>query len=72
MPERKRVAVVGAGITGLATARFVAQAGLAALFAGEAEVIPGALNKISSKLTGLVPKFLTEKIAAGIYEKHLK
>lgn len=50
----------------------VAQAGIVALLAGEAEVIPGALNKISSKLTGLVPKALTEKIAAGIYEKHLK
>ncbi|MDF7814293.1 SDR family oxidoreductase [Hymenobacter sp. YC55] len=50
----------------------VAQAGIAALLAGEAEIIPGALNKISSKLTGLVPKALTEKIAAGIYEKHLK
>jgi short-subunit dehydrogenase len=50
----------------------VAQAGITALLAGEAEVIPGALNKISSKLTGLVPKALTEKIAAGIYEKHLK
>jgi short-subunit dehydrogenase len=50
----------------------VAQFGIAALLAGEAEVIPGALNKISSKLTGLVPKALTEKIAAGIYEKHLK
>ena len=50
----------------------VAQAGIAALLAGEAELIPGALNKISSKLTGLVPKSITEKIAAGIYEKHLK
>jgi short-subunit dehydrogenase len=50
----------------------VAQAGIAALLAGEAEIIPGALNKISSKLTGLVPKALTEKIAAGIYEKYLK
>ncbi|WBA40934.1 SDR family NAD(P)-dependent oxidoreductase [Hymenobacter canadensis] len=50
----------------------VAHAGIAALLAGEAELIPGALNKISSKLTGLVPKSITEKIAAGIYEKHLK
>ncbi|MBO0361108.1 SDR family oxidoreductase [Hymenobacter sp. BT186] len=50
----------------------VAQFGIGALLAGEAEVIPGALNKISSKLTSLVPKALTEKIAAGIYEKHLK
>ncbi|QNH62511.1 SDR family NAD(P)-dependent oxidoreductase [Hymenobacter sediminicola] len=50
----------------------VAQAGIAAMLAGEAELIPGALNKVSAHLTGLVPKSLTEKIAAGIYEKHLK
>ncbi|MBC8082464.1 MAG: SDR family oxidoreductase [Hymenobacter sp.] len=50
----------------------VAQAGIAALLAGEAEIIPGTLNKISSALTALVPKALTERIAAGIYEKHLK
>ncbi len=49
----------------------VAQAGVVALLAGEAEVIPGALNKVSAALTALVPKKLTEKIAAGIYEKHL-
>lgn len=54
------------------TAAQVAQFGIAALLAGEAEVIPGALNKVSARLTSLVPKALTEKIAAGIYEKHLK
>ncbi|PJJ53055.1 SDR family NAD(P)-dependent oxidoreductase [Hymenobacter chitinivorans] len=50
----------------------VAKFGVTALLAGEAEVIPGALNKVSAKLTSLVPKSLTEKIAANIYEKHLK
>ncbi|UPL48850.1 SDR family NAD(P)-dependent oxidoreductase [Hymenobacter sublimis] len=50
----------------------VAEAGITALLAGEAEVIPGALNKVSAALTSLVPKGLTERIAAGIYEKHLK
>ncbi|MET4105773.1 SDR family oxidoreductase [Hymenobacter sp. UYP22] len=50
----------------------VARAGIAALLAGEAELIPGALNKVSATLTSLVPKSLTERIAAGIYEKHLK
>ena len=50
----------------------VAEIGVRALLAGEAEVIPGALNKVSAKLTSLVPKSLTERIAAGIYEKHLK
>ncbi|SDY17482.1 SDR family NAD(P)-dependent oxidoreductase [Hymenobacter psychrophilus] len=49
----------------------VAQAGIQALLAGEAEVIPGALNKVSATLTRFVPKSLTERIAAGIYEKHL-
>ncbi|MCB2406601.1 SDR family NAD(P)-dependent oxidoreductase [Hymenobacter lucidus] len=50
----------------------VAQAGIVAMLAGEAEVIPGALNKVSARLTGFVPKSITEKIAANIYEKHLK
>ncbi|RYU77980.1 SDR family NAD(P)-dependent oxidoreductase [Hymenobacter persicinus] len=50
----------------------VARAGVEAMLAGEAEVIPGALNRISAKLTSFVPKAMTEKIAAGIYEKHLK
>ncbi|GGG38075.1 short-chain dehydrogenase [Hymenobacter glacieicola] len=54
------------------TAEQVAEAGIAALLAGEAEIIPGALNKVSAALTSLVPKGLTERIAAGIYEKHLK
>ncbi|MBX0291620.1 SDR family NAD(P)-dependent oxidoreductase [Hymenobacter sp. HSC-4F20] len=50
----------------------VAEFGIAAMLAGEAEVIPGALNKVSAALTSLVPKGITERIAAGIYEKHLK
>ncbi|GGF00918.1 SDR family NAD(P)-dependent oxidoreductase [Hymenobacter cavernae] len=50
----------------------VAQIGTTAMLAGEAEVIPGALNKISAALTSFVPKAVTEKIAAGLYEKHLK
>ncbi|WP_375418871.1 SDR family NAD(P)-dependent oxidoreductase [uncultured Hymenobacter sp.] len=49
----------------------VAEAGVAGLLAGEAEIIPGLLNKVSAGLTSLVPKSLTEKIAAGIYEKYL-
>ena len=53
------------------TAPAVAEAGLQALFAGEAEIIPGLLNKVSAGLTSVVPKGLTEKIAAGIYEKYL-
>ena len=46
----------------------VAKAGIEALLAGQAEVIPGPLNSISAMLTRFVPKSLTERIAAGIYE----
>ncbi|ALD22323.1 SDR family NAD(P)-dependent oxidoreductase [Hymenobacter sp. DG25A] len=53
------------------TADQVAHAAITALFAGQAEVIPGALNRLSAGLTRVVPKDLTEKIAAGIYEKYL-
>ncbi|QKG53803.1 SDR family NAD(P)-dependent oxidoreductase [Hymenobacter sp. BRD67] len=53
------------------TADQVAEAGLKALFAGKAEFIPGILNKVSAGLTSVVPKPIVEKIAAGIYEKHL-
>lgn len=49
----------------------VAAAGLQALFAGQAELIPGVLNKVSAGLTSVVPKGIVEKIAAGIYEKYL-
>ena len=53
------------------TADEVAEAGLQALFAGKAELVPGLLNKVSAGLTSVVPKPLVEKIAAGIYEKYL-
>ena len=49
----------------------VALAAVKGLLAGEAEVVPGLLNKVSVGLTSVVPKRLTEKIAAGIYEKYL-
>ncbi|WP_310394474.1 SDR family oxidoreductase [Hymenobacter sp.] len=49
----------------------VAEAAVAGLLAGEAEIIPGVLNKVSAGLTSVVPKSLVEKIAAGIYEKYL-
>jgi short-subunit dehydrogenase len=49
----------------------VAAAGLQALFAGEAELIPGVLNKVVAGLTNIVPKGIVETIAAGIYEKYL-
>ena len=53
------------------TAEAVAEIGVAGLLAGEAEIIPGLINKISAGFTSLVPKSLTEKIAASIYEKYL-
>ncbi len=53
------------------TAEAVAQAAVAGLLAGEAEIIPGVLNKVSAGLTSVVPKSLVEKIAASIYEKYL-
>lgn len=53
------------------TAEAVAEAAVAGLLAGEAEVVPGVLNKVSAGLTSFVPKGIVEKIAAGIYEKYL-
>ena len=53
------------------TAEAVAEAAVRGLLAGEAEIIPGVLNKVSAGLTSVVPKGLVEKIAAGIYEKYL-
>ncbi|GAB3728992.1 SDR family oxidoreductase [Hymenobacter agri] len=53
------------------TAEAVAETAVNGLLAGEAEIIPGVLNKVSAGLTSVVPKGLVEKIAAGIYEKYL-
>ena len=53
------------------TAEAVAAAAVAGMLAGEAEIVPGVLNKVSAGLTSFVPKGLVEKIAAGIYEKYL-
>ena len=53
------------------TPEAVATAAVNGLLAGEAEIIPGVLNKVSAGLTSVVPKGIVEKIAAGIYEKYL-
>jgi short-subunit dehydrogenase len=53
------------------TAEAVAEAAVNGMLAGEAEIIPGVLNKVSAGLTNVVPKGIVEKIAAGIYEKYL-
>ncbi len=47
----------------------VAKISVDSMFMKKNEVIPGWLNKISVALIPLLPKALTEKIAAGIYEK---
>jgi short-subunit dehydrogenase len=53
------------------TPEAVAATAVAGLLAGEAEIVPGVLNKVSAGLTRIVPKGIVEKIAAGIYEKYL-
>ncbi len=47
----------------------VAKFAVESMFNKKNEAIPGWLNKISVALIPLLPKSLTEKIAAGIYEK---
>jgi len=46
----------------------VAKIAIRGMFAKKAEIIPGFTNYISAKLASMVPKSLTEKIAAGIYK----
>ncbi len=50
------------------SAESVAKIGIEGMFKGKAEIIPGFVNWLSAKLTGFVPKALTEKIAASLYE----
>jgi len=49
----------------------VAKAAVAALLQGKAEVIPGLMNVVASKLQQLLPTGLNESIASGIYLKRL-
>lgn len=41
---------------------------LKGLFAGKAEIIPGALNVNSTMGARLLPKAMIERIAAGLYK----
>jgi uncharacterized protein len=50
------------------SAEAVAKIACKGMLSKKAEIIPGATNYIVAKLTSLVPKVLTEKIAAGIYK----
>ena len=52
----------------LPTPEAVAKFAVKGLFAGKNEIIPGVTNSVSALLTRFVPKALTEKIAAGLYE----
>jgi short-subunit dehydrogenase len=49
----------------------VARRALDAMFRGRAEIIPGLLNRIAVQLTRITPKWITEKIAAGLYKDAL-
>jgi uncharacterized protein len=49
----------------------VAQAAVAAMLAGKAEVVPGLLNVVTSKVQSWLPTGLNETIASGIYLKRL-
>lgn len=46
----------------------VARIAIRELFNGKAEIIPGFVNWISVKFTYLLPKYIIEKIAAGLYK----
>ncbi|HNP48130.1 MAG TPA: SDR family oxidoreductase [Bacteroidia bacterium] len=46
----------------------VASIAMNGMFNGKSEIIPGFVNKFSTLLTYFVPKFITEKVAAGLYE----
>ncbi len=45
----------------------VAAIAVKGMLAGKAEIIPGAVNWVSAKMTSFLPKKLTESVAAGIY-----
>lgn len=49
----------------------VARSAVKALLSGKAEVVPGVLDGITAQLMRILPDALTERIASGIYIKHL-
>ena len=49
----------------------VARSAVKALLGGKAEVVPGVLDGITAQLMRSLPDVLTERIASGIYIKHL-
>jgi uncharacterized protein len=50
----------------------VAKIGIDGMFRGKAEILPGFVNWISVQMTYLMPKFIPEKIAAGLYKTENK
>jgi uncharacterized protein len=46
----------------------VAKIAIEGMFKGKAEILPGFVNWISVQLTYLMPKFIPEKIAEGLYK----
>lgn len=53
------------------TAREVARKGLAAMFRGKSESIPGFLNFLNVRLSFIMPDALLEKVAANLYMSKL-
>lgn len=51
------------------TPEAVAKLAVKAMFAGKTEIITGFINKLGTFFVWLLPKKLTEKTAAGIYQK---
>jgi len=49
----------------------VAKIAIDGMFKKKAEIVPGLLNSVTVKATYFLPKWLTEKMAANLYEKHL-
>lgn len=50
------------------TPEAVAKIAVSGMLKGKAEIIPGFINWISVKFTYFLPKYLIEKIAAGLYK----
>jgi uncharacterized protein len=50
----------------------VAKIGIDGMFRGKAEILPGFVNWISVQMTYLMPKFIPEKIAEGLYKTENK
>jgi len=47
----------------------VAKTAIDQMFKGKAEIVPGFVNWLSVKLTYFLPKYLVERIAAGLYDQ---